>query len=202
LAGGKKTWVKSPETDGHSLVAASQYVTLEADHDRCLNALVHYDEDLQEDLLVVGDGLRGKIVKVQDESEGRKTRAIWIIEEDSERPLRMRLGDVVVQAGYPKRRAALRDVTEGSRGPRRFGLEIVAGIREGDLPLGRDPLDGRWKGKTVTFLNLGEPGFAFMKRKMLWDRAGPGTWLTHRQPWEDWVSSAGEDDHDGDAGAP
>ncbi len=202
LAGGKKTWVKSAETDGHSLVAASQYVTLEADRDRCLNALVHYDEDLQEDLLVVGDGLRGKIVKILDESEGRKTRAIWVIEEDSERPLRVRLGDGVVQAGYPKRKAELRDVSVTSRGPRRFELEIVAGIRKSEGPLGREPLDARWKGKTVMFLSLNEPGFAFMKRKMLWDRTGPGTWLTHRQPWEDWVSSSGEDDHDVDAGAP
>ncbi len=202
LAGGKKAWVKSPETDGHSLVAASQYVTLEADHDRCLNALVHYDEDLQEDLLLVGDGLRGRIVKILDESEGRKTRAIWVIEEDAERPLRVRLGDGVVQAGHPKRTAVLRDVREAARAPRRFELEIVAGIREADGPLGREPLDARWKGKTVTFLDLNEPGFAFMKRKMLWDRTGPGTWLTHRQPWEDWVTSGGEDDHDVDAGAP
>jgi hypothetical protein len=202
LAGGKKAWVKSPETDSHSLVAASQYVTLEADGDRCLNALVHHDEDLQEDLLVVGDGLRGKIVKILDESEGRKTRVVWVIEEDADRPLRVRLGDGVVQAGHSKRKAVLRDVQEAERRPRRFELEIVAGIREADGPLGREPLDGRWKGKTVTFLNLNEPGFAFMKRKMLWDRTGPGTWLTHRQPWEDWVGVAGEDDHDVDAGTP
>lgn len=167
LAEGKKARVKSPETDDHSLVAASQYVTLEADRDRCLNALVHYDADLQEDLLVVGDGLRGKIVKIEDKSEGRKTRAIWVVEEDDERPLRIRLDDVVVQAivqaGYPKRKAALRGVREGSRGARRFEVEIVAGIRKGDGPLGRVPLDGRWKGKAVTFLNLNEPGFAFIR---------------------------------------
>ncbi len=72
----------------------------------------------------------------------------------------------------------------------------MSGIQEAPGPLGRDPRDKFWKGKTVTFLDLNDPGFAFRKRKMLWDRSGPGTWLTHRQPWEDWVGSAGEDDYD------
>jgi hypothetical protein len=83
---------------------------------------------------------------------------------------------------------------------RRLELEVVSGIRKGDGVLAREPLDGRWNGRSVTFLALGEPGFAYMKRKMLWDRDGPGTWLTHRQPWEN-PTAAGEDDHGVDAGA-
>jgi hypothetical protein len=107
----------------------------------------------------------------------------------------------MVQAGYPKRKAVLRDIRENGRG-RRFELVIVAGINKAQGRFGRKPLDASWKGEKVTFLSLGDPGFAFMKRKMLWDRSGPGAWLTHRQPWEDWVSSAGEDDQDVDAGTP
>jgi hypothetical protein len=202
LAAGRKAWITSPETDRHSLVAASQYVTLEADQDRYLNALVHHDADLQEDLLMAGDGLRGKIVNILDESEGRKKRAIWVIEEDLARPLRVRLKDELVQAAYAKRTAVLRHVPEAAPGNRRFELEICAGIREGDGPLGREPFDKSWKGKTVTFLSLNQPGFAFMKRKMLWDRTGPGIWLTHRQQWEDWTGVAGEDDLDVGTEAP
>jgi hypothetical protein len=198
LLEGTKAWVKSPETDAHSLVAASQYVMLEADRDRVVNALVHHDTDLQDDLLAVGDGLRGRILNIKNESEGRKTRAIWVVEADVSRPLRFRLGDKLVQAGYAKRKAAIRKITENSREPPRFELEIVNGIRETNGPLGRPPLDIRWRGRTVTFLTLGEPGFAYMKRKRLWERTGPGTWLTHRQPWEN-STSAGEDDHDVDA---
>jgi len=48
-------------------------------------------------------------------------------------------------------------------------------------------------------LSLNNPGFAFMKRKMIWDRTGPGIWLTHRQRWEDWAVASGEDDRDIDA---
>jgi hypothetical protein len=202
LSRGKKAWVKSPETDRHSLVAASQYIMLEADHHHSINALVHFDSDLQEDLLFAGDGIRGRIVKIEDESQGRRTRAIWIIEEDEARPLRIRRGDGAVQAGYSKRKAVLENIIENPRGPRHFALAIVAGIRVAGGPLGRQPLDPRWKGKMVTFLNLNEPGFAIMKRKRLWERNGPGAWLTHRQPWEIWITSAGEDDHDVDAGTP
>ena len=201
IAQGTKARIASPETDRHSLVAASGYVMLEADHDRYINALIHHDIDLQDDLLTAGDGLRGRIVGIRDESEGRKTRAIWIVEEDWARPLRLRLGDLIVQAGYPKRKAEIRHIFERPTHPRRFELEIVNGIREGDGPLGHRPLDGRWKRKSVTFLSLGEPGFAYMKRKMLWERDGPGTWLTHKQPWENW-SIAGEDDYDTDAVTP
>ena len=201
IAQGTKARIASPETDRHSLVAASGYVMLEADHDRYINALIHHDIDLQDDLLTAGDGLRGRIVGIRDESEGRKTRAIWIVEEDWARPLRLRPGDLIVQAGYPKRKAEIRHIFERPTHPRRFELEIVNGIREGDGPLGHRPLDGRWKRKSVTFLSLGEPGFAYMKRKMLWERDGPGTWLTHKQPWENW-SIAGEDDYDTDAVTP
>lgn len=195
IASGGKAWVKAPETDRHSLIAAADYVTLEAAQDRCLNALVHFDEDLQEDLLASGDGVAGKIVDVLVEKQGRAQRAVWVVEEEIQRPLRTRPGKKLVQAGYPKRAAVLRPVLVSASGPRRFELEIVAGIREGAGLLGRDPTDKRWKGKSVTFLSLNDPGFAFRKRKMLWDRTGPGTWLTHRQPWEDWSSSAGEDDY-------
>jgi hypothetical protein len=201
IASDGKAWVPSPETDGHSLVAASKYLTLEADQDRVTNALVHYDRDLQQDLIDSGDGLSGRIVKIEDRSEGRKTRAVWLIEDCGAHPLRLRIGNRVVQAGYPKRKAELLDILETESGTRRFALEITAGIREGEGPLGRPPLDGYWKGRSVTFLSLNDPGYAFTKRKMLWDRAGPGTWLTHRQPWEEWSTSAGEDDFDADAAA-
>jgi len=201
LLQGAKAWIASPETDAHSLVAASQYVMLEADRDRVVNALVHYDTDMQDDLLTVGDGLRGRIVGIRDESEGRKIRAIWVVESDVPRALRFRLGDTLVQAGYAKRKVEIRDIIESPQEPRRFELEVVAGIRKGDGKLGLMPLDTRWKGKTVTFLSVGEPGFAYMKRKMLWDRTGPGTWLTHRQVWEN-QTSAGEDDRDVDAVTP
>jgi hypothetical protein len=201
IASDGKAWVPSPETDGHSLVAASKYLTLEADQDRVINALVHYDRDLQQDLIESGDGLSGRIVKIEDRSEGRKTRAVWLIEDSGAHPLRLRIGSRIVQAGYPKRKAELLDILETAPGTRRFALEITAGIREGEGPLGRPPLDGYWKGKSVAFLSLNDPGYAFRKRKMLWDRTGPGTWLTHRQPWEEWSTSAGEDDYDADSAA-
>ena len=178
LLQGGQAWVTSPETDGHSLIAASQYVMLEADRDRTINALVHYDADLQDDLLATGDGVRGRIVRIEDESEGRRTRAVWVVESDATFPLRVRPGDILAQAGYPKRKVEVREIVEGSQSSRRFELAVISGIREGQGLLGRIPLDQRWNGKIVTFLALGEPGFAYMKRKMLWDRDGPGTWLT------------------------
>jgi hypothetical protein len=202
VSAGTKAWIASPETDANSLVAASRYLTLEADHEVFINAVVHEDSDLQNDLLATGDGVRGRITAIRDESEGRKTRAIWIIDEDERRPLRVRSGDKLVQAAYSSRKARVRDITEDAKGHRRLELEIVAGIREGGGALGRKPLDRWWRGQTVTFLALGEPGFAFMKRKMLWDRTGPGIWLTHRQPREETPTSAAEDDNDIDAVTP
>jgi hypothetical protein len=196
LLRGEKPWIQSPETDGHSLIAASRYITLEANSHRHTNALIHTDSDLQDDLLSAGDGIRGRIVQIIDESVGRKTRAVWVIEQDAGRPLRIREGGIVLQAGYPKRKAELRRSDEAASGRRRFELLITAGIRAGEGILGRPPLEGSWKGKTVTFLSLEDPNFAIRKRGMLWDKSGPGTWLTHRQPWEDTAATAAEDDRD------
>ena len=191
LLTGKKAWINSPETDRNSLKAASQFVMLQAYEDRTMSALVHHDEDLQNDLLAGGDGLRGKVVAVRDAGSGRKKRPIWTIDEDLNRPLRARIGDKMVLAGYGNRRAELREVMPNGKGLNRFQVEIVEG-KTGALELS-------WKGKTVTFLSLNNYGFAFRKRKMLWDRTGPGIWLTHRQRWEDWDSASGEDDRDADA---
>jgi hypothetical protein len=200
LARGERAWIRSPETERNSLDAASRFITLEADHGVYLNALVHHDEDMQEDLLIDGDGIRGKIIDIQFPSEGGSKRAIWILEEDSQHPLRVRPGTELIQAGYPSREAELLEVQEHQRGRRRFVLEITAGLREGPGPLGRPPRDSRWRGKTVTFLSLPDPGFAVRRRTMLWDREGPGTWLTHPKPWDGRASEVGEDDLDVDAG--
>ncbi len=200
IAEGGKAYVRSPETDRHSLVAASSYITAQADEDRFVSALVHYDPEMQADMLASGDGLRGKIVKIRDEGDGRRTVAIWTIDEDAARPLRVREGDALKQAGYSKRAAVLRSTTTKRDGGKQFELQITSGIRPGEGPFGREPLDRWWKGKAVTFLSLGEPGFSYMRRKMLWKRGGPGAWLTHKQPWER-VVAADEDDHDTDAEA-
>jgi hypothetical protein len=151
--------------------------------------------------LAVGDGLRGRIVDIQTTGSGRSRHAVWVVEEDLERPLRVREGDKLAQAGYKKREAILLE-GDTARGRRRFQLEIVKGIQPGEGPLGRVPNDPRWEGKTVTFLSLSDQWFAVIKAQNLWDRTGPGTWLTHRQPWEDWETSAGENDHDVDAEVP
>ncbi|MFO1361349.1 MAG: hypothetical protein U1F45_02570 [Burkholderiales bacterium] len=197
----EKVRFNSPETDGHSLMAASNYVTFESAHGEYVNALVHDDEDMQEDLLLAGDGVRGKIVAIEFPSEGRLKRATWIVEEDVRRPLRLRDGAEVTQAGCPKRVAKLREIDERARGPRRFRLDIVKGVLDDAGPLGRNARDGKWKGQTVTFLSLPKPEFGVRRRMMLWDQQGPGIWLTHRQPWEDAAAAAGEDDLDVDAGA-
>ena len=131
------------------------------------------------------------VVAVQDAGSGRKKRPIWTIDEDLSRPLRARIGDKMVQAGYGNRRAELRRVLLSGKGLNRFQVEIVEGKT--------GALEPSWKGKTVTLLSLNNPGFAFMKRKMIWDRTGPGIWLTHKQRWEDWDGASGEDDRDVDA---
>ena len=191
ILAGHKGWVRSPETDRNSLKAATHFVMLQAYEDRTMNALIHHDEDLQNDLLAGGDGIRGKVVAVQDAGSGRKKRPIWTIDEDLSRPLRARIGDKMVQAGYGNRRAELRRVLLSGKGLNRFQVEIVEGKT--------GALEPSWKGKTVTLLSLNNPGFAFMKRKMIWDRTGPGIWLTHKQRWEDWDGASGEDDRDVDA---
>lgn len=201
VARGEKAWVTSPETDGHALMAASNYVTLESDHGRYVNALVHDDEDMQEDLLATGDGVRGKIVGVEFPAKGGGKRATWVIEEDLRRPLRLREGSKLTQAGYPGRTAELLRIDESARGPRGVRLEIVKGVLDGQGPLGRNARDASWKGKTVTFLSLPQPDFAERRRMMLWDRQGPGVWLTHQQAREAMATVAGEDDLDVDAGA-
>ena len=82
-----KTRVQSPETDRHSLVAATQYLTLEADHDFCVNALIHHDEGRQEAHEEDGTGdARPAPLRPAAEELAERRRQARAGEDDDRRP--------------------------------------------------------------------------------------------------------------------
>ncbi len=188
-------WIASPETDRNSIRAAAKYVTLQADTDLARNARVHDDASFRDDTIYAGDGICGDIVDVSKIPEGHLTRPLWTVEERVRHPLRIREGDDVVLAGLPGRQGEVISIADDGV-TRRVQVMITDGLREAHGPLGWQPFDKRWVGRSVTFLSSRETGFSYLRRKMLFAREGPGIWLTHQQKRRE--SEVGEDDdHDG-----
>src|SRR5690606_28824641 len=96
-------FVASPETDRYPAAAGSRYQVHLASAELRDSVLLHDDREMQAEAIAQGDAFRGKIVKVEDRGEGRKSSPYWTIEDSIGGQLRLREGSWVCVAGMPKR---------------------------------------------------------------------------------------------------
>ena len=177
-------FVPSPETDRSPAAAAARYYLYSASDEFRLSALIHDDEELQDEVIALGEGLRGTIVAVRDDGEGRRTRPVWTIEAPEEAPLRIREGAELCVSGTPSRVVRVRTIDRKSAGVLRVEVEVTALLT---VPRNNDgsvlpASDARHRGRQVTLLPTSKDQISRLKIKHVWDATRPGGWLTHARP--------------------
>lgn len=175
----------SPETDRHPAAAASRFFVHEDSEELRVGMLIHHDADIRAEAVAEGEAILGTITEVCDEGTGRRTTPVWTIEGDGSGPLRLREGNRVCVADTPKRVGTIRTLDPLPNGRRRYEVEITEWKTEQRLP-GRRRIphaaSEALQGTEVTLLKHVPSGLARVKSQRVWDRKGPGAWLTHRVP--------------------
>jgi hypothetical protein len=174
----------SPETDRYAPAAASRYFVHAASEEFRTSALIHHDEDLQGELIAGGDAVRGTIESVQNESLGAGVVPVWTISASGDVPLRIREGSDLCVAGLPSRVVQVRSIDRGRDGRLTLEVEVkkLKTVPRGESQGVRPATDRRLRGQSVTLLPPNRDGIARLKSQRVWERASPGSWLTHAAP--------------------
>jgi hypothetical protein len=185
-ANGQRVFTPSPETDWSPAAAAARFYEIEASAEQRDSLLLHDDAELLDEALAAGDAVRGLIVTVRDEGEGRKSRPVWVVEVEANAPLRFREGSTVCVYGLPKRQGRVRSLSSDEK-KIRLEVEITKlltkngkGIPQG-TKAASDPALHKSK---VTLAKPIADRFSFRKNTMVWKRGTPGAWLTGARPAE------------------
>jgi len=185
-ADGQRVFTPSPETDHNPSIAAARFYAIESSSELKEALLLHDDAELLEEAVAAGEAVRGRIVEIRDEGEGKKTRPVWVIQAHPGSVVRFREGSSLCVHGLPKRKVRVRSLLSDSRG---IELEVaVTGLltKNGkDLPAGTSSAaDPALRGTTITLVKDFLDGIDFLKRRKLWTRGTPGAWLTGARPAE------------------
>ena len=175
----------SPETDRHPAAASSRYYVHESSAELVESVLLHDDDEMQREAIAAGDAIRGTIVEVSDEGEGRATVPIWALETPGDLPLRLREGTELAVVGLPKRKGRIRFFEPTREGNTRFEIEITSlkTLRGEGLPRGtRAAADPKLAGTGVTLVKASDGGISRAKSGRVWKSDSPGAWLTHARP--------------------
>jgi hypothetical protein len=183
---GQRVFTPSPETDRNPVAAAAHFYALEASAELRDSLLLHDDSELLEEALATGDAVRGRIVDVRDEGQGRKTRPVWVIAVEPGSPVRFREGSSVCVYGLPKRQGRVRSLVSNGTA---VSLEVeITGLptnKGKDLPNGtRAAGDPALRRTEVVLVKPVADGISFLKNQMLWKKGTPGAWLTGARPAE------------------
>ncbi len=175
---GEPIFIPSPETDRHPFVAGSRYFLYEKFETLRDAYLLEDDAEMQQEAIMSGRALEGRIVRVWDEGDGRASVPVWRVETHSEIPLRLREGDSVAPAGLRERKGEIRSIDRRPAGGLSIEVEITSqktarSSKHKNLLAANDPA---LKGQTVTLLPA-VFDFSRLKLKKLWQRQQPGTWL-------------------------
>ena len=165
IAAGREPFVPSAETDFQAKNAASRYFRNEAAADRTSAALIHDDRELEAEAISSGLAFRGVIVEVRDEGNGRKKIPVWLVEDTTPGPLRLRRGDGVCVVGHAKRSGRIRSVETTKGGALIIEFEIQNLKLKADTqpwPQSMPAADDRWIGQSVTLIGT---SFADMTEK-------------------------------------
>jgi hypothetical protein len=185
-AHGQRVFTPSPETDRHPAAAAARFYAIEEATELRDSLLLHDDVELLQEALAAGDAVRGRIVEVRDEGEGRKTRPVWKVELDASAPVRFREGSSVCVYGLPKRKGRIRTlVSDGGKVGLELEITSLVTANGKDLPKGTKPAaHPALRSTDVTLVKSVVDGIGFIKNKMLWRPGTPGAWLTGARPAE------------------
>jgi hypothetical protein len=176
-------FVPSPETDRHPAAAAARYFVHEASESFRLSSLVHDDVELQEEMIAAGDGIRGKIVQVWDEGEGRRTDPVWVVDVPEGGSVRIREGSELCVAGFAKRTVCVRAIARVGGGILRFEIEVTGCKTDRSVPPGElAGADMRLRGRIVTLVASSKHGIPRKKSFRVWKRDVPGAGTTHAIP--------------------
>jgi hypothetical protein len=179
---GEPMFAPSPETDRDAAAAASRYYVHEASEAHRLAVLVQHDEDMQNEIIAAGHGLRGEIISVRDEGRARKAKPVWVI-RSPDRPLSIRPDSKLCIAGLPDRELRIHSIAREESGMLSIQAEVINLVRG---PRGRTDIrhavDPRLEGTIVTLLPSNTAGILSRKSQKVWERSIPGAWLTHARP--------------------
>lgn len=174
-------WVPSAETDDHPAAAGARYHEHTASAEEHAFELLHHDRQMQLDAIFAGHAFRGTIIVVRDEGEGNKSRPVWMVEDSHETPLRLRQGSDVCVAGLRGRKGKIRSVSSTPAGNRVFEIAMTGGTKavSGDAQSAPAAADPELVGSEVTMVAVPAAGISRTKAYKVWQKDGPGAWLTH-----------------------
>ncbi len=177
-------WFTAIETDRNPESAAKRYFVQTSSEDLAEALMVHDDEVVLAEMVADGDALRGRIVAVVDEGEGRSKKPVWTISLQDAGPTRRRAGDRLCVRGLPGRTATLRGIDEGDDGPRVAVVELTGlvttprGAALAVLPGTSPDLLGTEVALVPAAFPLGDRKIGMVKKA----RESPGAWVTHAIP--------------------
>ncbi len=180
-------FVPSPETDRYPAAAASRYFVTQGSEELRITSLIHHDAVLQEESINAGDAIKGQIVEVWDEGEGKRTVPVWRVQCPHTGTLRIREGTDLCVAGLPSRTISIRKLNWIA--PDLVELEVeVVGLKtiprnnsDSSINAAADPA---YSGKTVSLLPISRSFLSRQKMQKVWNGKVPGGWLTHASPTE------------------
>jgi hypothetical protein len=177
-------FVPSPETDRYPAAAAARYYVQQGSEEFHTSALLHDDEDLQNELIATGDAVRGRIASVRNAGVGKALVPMWVVEVDADAPLRIRAGTRLCVAGLPGRVLRVEGIAPGSKGKLEITGEVISLKTVPKVNPGRvlAATDSKLKGKAVTLLPAPSEGISRLKGQRIWERNAVGSWLTHALP--------------------
>jgi hypothetical protein len=196
---GERPFVPAVETDRSPAGAAMGFLRRSAAAEFLKASLLHDDRELLAEAIARGDAFVGQIVGVVDEGEGRATKPVWTVRDESGGALRLREESQVCVVGLRKREGRIRRIYAGGQGERLIDVTLTnlkTAIRGEDGVNGIPPKDSRWIGERLTFASASSGGIEEAKIKKLWAKDMPGAWLTMSEAPPD---RSGEDGGDLDA---
>ncbi len=186
IASGTEPFVPSAESDFQARGAAARYFRHQAGADRLADELVHYDHELEAEAISQGNAFRGTIISVHDEGVGNKTVPVWVVEDPSPGPLRIRTGDAVCVVGHSSRSGRARRVEPSKGGGIQIEFEITKIVKadaKQSFPNSMHSTDDRWVGKIVTLIGTSFARMTDRKAQLASDRKPkPGDWLLDASP--------------------
>ena len=181
LAQGEQAFIPDPDTDRGPAPAAARYNRYVAASERHLHALVHHDRAMQMEQVEAGNAILGRIVEVEDLGSGRKRRPVWTVSDRGTASLRLREGTDVCVATVSGRVGRIRTIAPQPDGTRLFTIEITNG-KTNRLKGHTDllPADSEdLVGETVVLLSTSHAALSDRRAQKVWNKQGPGAWLTH-----------------------
>jgi hypothetical protein len=171
----------SPETDRYAAAAASRFYVHEASAELWRAALLADDEEMIQEALADGDAARGRIDEVLCQIVKKQTKQRrWRVVVDSELPTRFREGGTLRVAEHPGREVQLLAMEALEGGGTSMLVEVTkAKTAKNGLLAGEDP---KLRGETVTLLRVSDGSISRSKGWSVWQKDGPGAWLTHSRP--------------------